>query len=213
MTNRLFHLTLRQSFDGQLVQNGYWFRTLPDSPVPPSDLAMAGIIAGTFQAQVLPAIQMFANQQVQFEAIVVATIVPVEGAIFETILETSNGVQPNNSLPTFCAGLLSLRTGLGGRSNRGRSYYAGISEDSSSVSRLDADSFARLQDVGNSLLSAFGPTPTQPFVEYGVWSRLRGENIGGDSNFDIGAGFTPITQCVARRLIATQRHRKIGHGT
>lgn len=213
MTNRLFHLTLRQSFDGQLVQNGYWFRTLPDSPVPPSDLAMCGIIAGNFQANVLPKIQMFANQQVQYEAIVVATIVPVEGAIFETILETSNGVQPDNSLPTFCAGLVSLRTGLGGRSNRGRSYYAGISEADSSVSRLDPDCFARLQDVGDSLLSTFGPTPSQPFVEYGVWSRLRGEVTGGDSPFDIGAGFTPITQCVARRLIATQRHRKIGHGT
>lgn len=213
MTTRLFHLTLRQSFHNQLCQNGYWFQHHVDGVSPETDIQIASLIGDLFKTFILPRIQDFANQQVNYNGIVVATIVPHEGAIFEEVLETSNGVQPDEALPTFNAALLSLRSGLGGRSHRGRSFYAGISEADSSSSRLEADCFARLALIGVQLLATFGPTGSAAPIRYGIYSKKLGATGNPLEPYSATVGFTGITQCAPRLLIATQRHRKIGLGT
>lgn len=208
----LYHLVLRQELHGQLLQNGYWFRRNPAlAGFDETSFIMVSILQ-SFRDNVLPKIRLFANNQLKFQGIVVSRVSPRDGPIVEQLLETSNGAQPNDSLPSYCAGLLSLRTGLGGRSRRGRSYYGGVGEDDSSDSKLDADSLGRLQDVGNQLLASFGPT-SGAVAFYGVWSWLKAGTDAGGSEWNTDLAFTPITQCVARLFVATNRHRKVGHGT
>jgi hypothetical protein len=213
MGTRLFHLTLRQSFHNQLCQNGYWFQYHVEGPDTEPDITVASLIGDLFHTFILPKIQDFANQQVQYNGIVVSTIVPYQGAIFEQVLETSNGVQPNDALPTFNAAVLSLRSGLGGRSHRGRSFYAGVSEDDSANSRLLPDSFARLATIGVGLLATFGPTGSAAPIRYGIFSKLKGATGDPTNPWNPVTGFTGITQCAPRLDIGTCRHRKIGHGT
>jgi hypothetical protein len=207
---RLYHLVLRQELHGQLVQNGYWFTSRPAFDGT-SDLGVAENLRNAFQNDVLPVIRLFANNQLKFQGIVCARVSPIDGPIAEVLLETSNGAQPNDSLPSYCSGLLSLRTGLGGRSHRGRSYYAGVGEDDSSNSRLDADSLGRLQAVGNQLLTTYGPTSFS-MGSYCVFSYGKRLIDASATVWNTDIACTPITQCVARPTIASQRHRQIGHG-
>lgn len=213
MGTRLYHLTLRQRYHDQLCQNGYYFQHHVEGADTQTDIEICTLIENFFETFVLPSIKLFANNQVNYDGIVVSTIVPYQGAIFEKILETSNGVQPDEALPTFNAGLISLRSGLGGKSRRGRSFYAGISEADSSNSRLEPDCFARLADIGLRLLATFGPAGTAAPIRYGVFSKKLGATGNPADPYNPSTGFTGITQCAPRLLIATQRHRKIGHGT
>lgn len=212
MPRYLFHLTLKQELHGQLVQNGYYFRQKdPPSGHTPGQLCQ--FIAGAFLANIIPPIQQFANQQLKFQNIVVTTLSPRFGAIYETLLETANGNQTDDALPSYCAGLLSLRSGFGGGNRRGRSYYAGISEGDSADSRLGVDSLAALTSIGQSLLGTFGAANTNGVADYGIWSWKLAELDPVYDVYNTDLAFTPITQCIARPVIATQRHRKIGHGT
>jgi hypothetical protein len=208
----LYHLVLRQELHGQIIQNGYWFRLRPGFEIFDEVTFTMASIRDSFLDNVLPKIEMFANTQLKIQGAVVSRVSPKNGPIVERLLETSGGVQPDDSLPSYCAGLLSLRTGLGGRGNRGRSYYAGVSEGDSSNSKLDADCLGRLQDVGDELLAHFGG-PSFGVAQYGVWSWLKGRVGATSDEYNTTSGFTPITQAVARLPIATNRHRKIGHGT
>lgn len=208
----LYHTIMRQELHGQIVQNGYWFT--PREGVSPglSDFNACAALNSWFFNFHLPMMRAFANDQLKFQGIITSTISPKNGPIAEQLLETSSGLQPDDSLPSYCAGLISNRTGFGGRSNRGRSYYAGVSEGDSADSKLSPDALSRLQSIGQQLLAHFGLSGSNPFFIYGVWSWKLGGTLTG-SDYDVNHGFRPITQAIARINLATQRHRKIGIGT
>lgn len=208
----LHHLTLRQELHGQIVQNGYWFRTRPEVTASTSPTTVGNFLLQRFRDDVLPKIVLYANNQLKFQGIVVTCISPKFASIVEEILETSNGAQPDDSLPSYCAGLLSLRSGFGGRSRAGRSYYAGVSENDSSNSRLNADAFGALHDIGVALLGGFGFGNPTSLSSYGVWSWKLAAPPPDWEVLNIPFAFTDITQAVARPVLVTQRHRKIGIG-
>lgn len=212
MPRNLFHLTVRQELHGQQVQNGYYFRSKEGVDASQSPGQVADFIIQRFGIEVLPKIILFANQQLKFQNLVVTTVSPKFQAVRELLLETSNGAQPDDSLPSYCAGLLSLRSGLSGGFHRGRSYYAGVSEGDCSDSRLIPDSFAALTSIGNSLLAQFGSTNPTSFCDYGIWSWKLATYDSGTETYNTDLAFTPISQCIARPVVATNRHRKIGHG-
>lgn len=208
----LHHLTVRQELHGQTVQNGYYFRTNEGVTTGNSPAQVGNFIIQRFRDDVLPVIKLFANQELKFTNLVVSCISPKFASIVEFLLETSNGAQPDESLPSYCAGLISLRTGFGGGHRRGRSYYAGVSEADSADSRLDADALTALASVGGQLLASFGITNPTSLCHYGVWSWSLAVLDPVLQEYNVDIAFTPITQCIARPVLVTQRHRKIGIG-
>jgi hypothetical protein len=205
----MYHLTLLSELHGQEVQNGYYFIPASSHTNPDNALDCFNIVE-RFNARIMPAIRDFANNELHFIGLICATVIPQWGVIYERGFETGEGIQPDESLHSTAAGVLSLRTGLGGRSHIGRSYYGGVSKADSQQSRLSAGSHTRLQTIGNALLDGFGASIADNEFHYGVYSHKLGDvprdppAVGKRLTL---VGFTPITNIIARHVIGTQRHR------
>lgn len=167
-------------------------------------------IIDRFILTVVPKIALFQNNQVAYRSVIGTVLEPKNGAQVETIFEVGGGAQPNESLPSYVSAVLTLRSGFSGKSNRGRSYYSGVSEDAHSTGRLTTDNLTALQDVGDQLLTDFGPVGTQSDGRYVIFSRKLGLTEGGLYN---NLGNIPVTAVLARSILGTQRHRLIGIGT
>lgn len=206
--NILAHLTLVQTLHSQTIQNGYHF-TNRDSMSEASLPDLMAQLISHFTLFILPSIKAFASQEVVYRAMVASVLIPHDGPIFEQVLETSDGSQGYESLPSYCAAVITLRSGFGGKRNRGRSYYAGPVGELCSNSRLDPDYLAVLQNIGNQLVNTFGYLGgISPFT-YAVYSRKGGDLESGKPT---AIGIVPIRQAVARSILGTCRHRKIGIG-
>jgi hypothetical protein len=109
---------------------------------------------------------------------------------------------------SFAAALVQVRTGLGGRSKRGRFFLAGVDEGGIESSRLTNGELALIAAfaacLAGKFLGGFGLTGWN----LGVYSRkLRLANPNEPANF-----FFPATQLVAVPVVATMHSRKIGQG-
>lgn len=118
----------------------------------------------------------------------------------------------NDALPSFNAALISIRTGEGGRSKRGRMFLAGLPDNGvvgNSMQTVGATWVAILAFVA-CVVTAFidnGELGTGRFG-LGVYSR----KIGGAA-FPYGAaGFTRAVLLSPVALVATMRSRKQGRG-
>lgn len=204
-----FHLTLVQTLHSQSIQNGYFFsnnQTASDTLIP----SILNSIITKFIAGPLVKIKAFQSQEVVHRTLIASTVWPKNGPIAETVLETSQGIQTSESLPSYSAAVLSLRTGLGGKSFRGRSYYAGCGIDFASQSRLDTGFLTGLQDIGDQLLSSYFDSITANSSRYMIMSRKLSYNEVG--KLTMKPVMFPVTQTIARSVLGTQRHRKIGIG-
>lgn len=124
-----------------------------------------------------------------------------------------SGALVTDSLPTFNAALVSIRTAQGGRSKRGRMFLAGIPESATLKSQFD------LAGLPWAAILAFVACLVDKFIDnaelgsdrftMGVYSR----KLGGAA-FPYGAaGFTPAVSLNAVSLVATMRSRKVGRGS
>lgn len=208
MSSSVFLLRLHYSLHGQNCENGYWFHgTTTCINVYPSVLDELIALMQQFEVTVLPLIVAFCNDQVHFQRLDGVTKDPLFGPIHTDIFEDIGGSQPNDSLPGFNAAVLSLYTGNGGRQNRGRSYYAGISEDQSADGLIDVASHLALQAIGDELLLRFGPHTTNPCWRYMLFHETAFRN-----GVPLQNALSFIVDCKARREIRSQRHRMLGHG-
>lgn len=206
--NILVHLTLVQQLHAQTIQNG-WYFTNRDTYQDSNLAGDMGTLISHFNLFVMPHIKGLQSQEVVHRSLIASALIPADGPIVETILETSQGDQASASLPSYCSAILTLRSGFGGKSNRGRTYVAGISEGFQSASRLDGDTLTRLQNLGNQLLSSFGlAAGINPFV-YVIYSRKLGVDGSGTWTKN---GIRVVRQTIARSVMGTTRHRKIGIG-
>jgi hypothetical protein len=109
---------------------------------------------------------------------------------------------------SFAAALLSMKTGLGGRQNRGRKFLAGIPESGISKSELTIPELALIVTFATCLADKFisGLSSFPYFI--GVLRRKM--LTQGSSKL---AAFQPYTSIVTSTVIATQRRRKKGIGS
>lgn len=107
------------------------------------------------------------------------------------------GSQP---LPTFCAGLVQVKTGFADRSKRGRFYLAGIAEGYTTGNILTGQGVTNIQAVINSMEKYMmdGGSDVGRF-RFGVWSRKNQD-------------FTRATKLSYSSRIAVMRSRKLGYG-
>lgn len=204
----LFHLTVVQTLHGQTIQNGYYFtnRLHMDEVNIPANLAA---LINDWKGYCHDFLKQFQSHHVLHRSLIATTLIPKNGPIAESVFEVSSGNQLFESLPSYCAAVLTLRSGHGGKSNRGRSYYAGICADHITDSRLDPSILAYVQSLGDRLLLTFSAASGVSLFDYVIFSKKMGSDESGDLNY---LGIRKVKQTLARSVLGTCRHRKIGIG-
>lgn len=210
----LYRLILVGELHGQLTQTAFHFTTSETSGQSSYYTELLEAMQ-RFQQSILPKIQLFCSQQWAAKTMIGVSLIPRAEVFIEIRIPNGTGTQPDDSLPTFNAGLLSLRTGVGGRSRIGRLYFPGVAEGLSSNSRLEGNYLGLLSDVGASLTTTFGNNGAYPYVRYGVFSRKLGVTRvllpHPHLTYSI-AGFRIVTSTIARPEIASMRRRKLARG-
>lgn len=215
MTPRgLYRLLLIGELHGQLTQTAFHFITSENSGYTSYRLELQDLQARFIQ-DILPKVQAFCSQEWAAKTVVGVTLVPKSESLIETRIPNGTGFQPDDSLPSFNAGLLSFRTGFGGRSRIGRIYLPGVAEGLSKQSRLEGSYLTLLAAVGTALTGTFGNNGAYPWNRFGVFSRKLGAtrvlSPFPSLTYNSG-GFTIVTNTVARPEIATMRRRKLARG-
>lgn len=204
----VFHITLNYRLHGQICQNGFYFTNkgaMSDDFLEERVLAL-GV---DFLDKMLPIYAAFQNNQVEYLPLVVTTLNPLNGPMAELLPAISGGFQGDESLPSYCAAIVSCRTGFAGKTNRGRFYVGGIGENEHAAGRLSASAFTALHDFGNELSNRFGPSGSHPYFSHIIFSKKFGYANGVWSP----AGVRMITHYVPRQTLGTCRHRLLGIGT
>ena len=210
----LYRLILVGELHGQATQTAFHFQTRPIN-VNNSYYTELNDLMTHFLNNMVPVIRTFACQEWAAKTLIGVTLIPKAEVFIETRIANGSGNQTDNSLPSFCAGLLSLRTGSGGRSRIGRLYFPGVSENLSSNSRLEGNYLGLLAAIGAALTSNYGTPGAYPYVTYGVFSRKLGVTrtlLPTPSLTYSHAGFKGVTSTVARPEVKTMRRRMLAAG-
>jgi hypothetical protein len=209
MSNSIFLLRFHYELHGQNCENGYWFHgTSTCSLTFPTVLDELTQLMAQWDATVRPKIAEFMTDDAHFQRLDGITKDPQFGPVHSIIYETGGGLQANDALPGFNAGVLSLYTGNGGRQNRGRSYYSSVPEDRAVDGVLDSTAFLALKAIGDELLLRFGPSTIFP-----CWRYMLFHQKAFASGVPLQNALSFIVETRARREIRSQRHRMLGHGT
>lgn len=210
----LYRLNLIGEIHGQLTNNLFHFRGGVNANMNTHANELTNIHSD-FITHMLPKIRAFACDDWKAKTLLGVSLIPRPGVLVETRIATGDGLQLNDSLPSFCAGLLSFRSGFGGRSGGGRLYIPGVAEDRSEDSRLEGDYLALLNDIGSTLLTRYGLSGTAFIARFGTFSRRLGVTRSAGPpvtlNYNMN-GFFPSTTFIARPEIATMRKRMLFRG-
>lgn len=119
---------------------------------------------------------------------------------------------PSRGLPaqaSFVAYLVRIRTGLGGRTNRGRMYLAGAVENDVNLSRLSDGAMTKLAAFVACMVGKFISTEgAGKAFEIGILSRKELSAVGATEQLS----FTEARQLIPVREVKSMNSRKIGHG-
>jgi len=198
-----------QSLHNQEVQNVFHFTNKQEFPNDDELNFRTTDLCDEFFTRVVPNWTLATTQQLHFVKITNVCLIPRLGPAGEKLIEVGTGALANDSLPSYCAAIVSVQTGLSGRSRRGRFFMAGMPEDFCSNSQLEPDQFDLVQAVADTMFGNFSITGSDFFNEWIHYSKHEGF---GDGVYTMAGAFV-ITRVLARRNLGTQRHRLIGHGT
>jgi len=110
---------------------------------------------------------------------------------------------------SFAATLINLRSGLGGRSGRGKMFLPPCGEAQTTNSRITASTVEdALVAFLECMADKFGIPGGTTDWKWGVLSR----KIAGATNADFNNGFFTITLASPNLVVAALTRRKIGHG-
>lgn len=133
-------------------------------------------------------------------------------AVGDPILATGTPANVGELSPTsvsFAASLLSIRTGQGGKSGRGRLFLPPAGEAEISQSALDEPTLVLIAAFAACVAGKFmGANKTTNWT-LGVFSRKKATGIGGSFNtgFQIATSLNPVANT------ALLSSRKVGHGS
>lgn len=209
MSNNIFQLRLHYELHGQNCENGYWFHGTTTCINDPYPTILDELIAlmTQFDVTVRPKIQTWMCDDCHFQRLDGVCKDPAFGPVHTITYTSLGGLQGNDALPGFNAGVLSLRTGFSGRQNRGRSYYGGVPEDFSQSGLLSVESLSDLDDIGQELMLRFGPQTTNP-----CWRYMLFHQTAFNNGTPLQNALSFITEIVPRREIRSMRKRMLGHG-
>jgi hypothetical protein len=167
-------------------------------------LALAQAVLACIVDQLLPGVSSDWN----FEQVTAQTIYPVlSDPVVATPPANTNGAGPPTNV-SFAASLVNLRTGIGGRSGRGKIFLPPAGDAQITASKLDQPPIDAIVDFLECVFSKFNPINGTEVWRIGVLSRKKLSGIGG--GFD--AAFTQVTQMTPNPIVAKMGSRKLGIG-
>lgn len=113
------------------------------------------------------------------------------------------------AIPGTNAAIVALRTGLGGRTHKGRFFGPAVIGNDVQNGKFTDTGLAKWQAVADDLVVRYKEGGTEGNWVMVVLSRKNANAPGGN----IGAASQPITVAVARRIIGVLRRRKVGVGS
>jgi hypothetical protein len=208
----LVHISINGEMHGSVTQNGFHFAKRVGAAGFGDIITECKGLLTDFTGIVLPTVRTFASDDWHVKSTLLTCLNPREACLLENRIPTGEGFQPDEALPSFCSGLLSLRTGLGGRSHHGRLYFPGVAEAASENSRLVGEHLTNLSNIGFTILSRYGGAGTNVKWLYGMYSRRLGvvRDPGPPPILNwFMQGFFEVNETIPRVELATIRKRKL----
>lgn len=193
---------LRGRLHGQLCENVWYLRTKVANSVDEN------IAINDARDHIWNAIKPNVSNEYLLEVITVQEIFPNPTDPYLLIVNAT-GTLDGPAIPTLVAAVISLKTGFGGRRNRGRKYIAGLLRDEVDNSRVDDVRVNGLSAAAGSIVNWFLPTNALAFTELGiVHRRLNGQPVPLSND-----SFVNVTLAYCNPFLGSMRSRNIGHGS
>jgi hypothetical protein len=148
------------------------------------------------------------SNNVLFTNIIIKQMTPL--ALDETLgppTTTTHGAVSQGPTNSTIAQIITKRTGVAGKSHRGRWYFGGIPTSHLGDAGLNIVGIGVWTTVVGLLMGEFGPTGNNTHLQFGVYSR----SIGGFNPFTV-AGWQAITGLDIQPVFGNQRRRRLGVG-
>lgn len=198
----IYKVTLDATYHGQQINNVWHFRgTQPISNI--NDLLAA--VLDCIRTALLPGLA----SEFRLNSLRGRTIHPV--VTDDVILAAAAGdvgAIAGDGLPSFNAAVVSIKTGIAGRSKRGRFYLAGIPENGQSLSGMSDAQLAAIVAFAVCMAGKFiSATSTHPY-----WLGVLSRKLSAPPS-NPNAGFQNGTVLTVHRAIKSQNRRKVGRGS
>lgn len=193
----IFQYTFVTSYQGQTVENVMHMRARSATlPTAAQHIASASSwLASQSLCQVTAVI---------YRSVRVKQMTPIAFDEQIVVPTVATGANATGGANTTLSVVLTKRTGVAGRSHRGRYYLAGY-PSSWGVDVIDtAPGPTNLATLANIWLTNFGEAGADPTMCAGIYSRV----IGGSLPFTL-AGWQPITRWDPQPIIGNQRRRRL----
>ena len=193
----VWQYTFVQSYQGQTVENVMHMRSILLST--PSAAALKAVADNWLNSQKLTQVTAVIYRSVRIKQM---TPIAFDEIIYAPTVPT--GTLGTTGANTTLSVVLTKRTGIAGKSHRGRFYLAGYPQ-TWGVDVIDAGSGPTvLATFATDLLTKFGEAGTDPTMVAGIYSRT----IGGDFPFTL-AGWQAITRWDPQLVVGNQRRRRL----
>lgn len=207
-------LTAYYTYKNQNMQHNFWGRPKPGDPSPTWQ-ALTDRMVNDYMIGIWPRMRLCMVSAVQLVGLQAQTLNPRGTAQTLQGFTTEFGAYGGDGMPPHDASLLSLYSRYPGRRVHGKIYISGLGESFQNQGELTDDALASVKNLGDWLIQQFGENSSDPYYWYGVYSRANGatRHIGPPPYIE----YSPLTHVpwyrhVPNRVLATQRHRKIGRG-
>lgn len=199
----LFRATMNMRLRGQVVENVLHFRGKTGAESPNA----LGVEINTDYWTYLAAL---CAPDVVFEGVTVLQLTPV---VFDLAITPNTSIHDNGeglgvAVNNTIAAILTLRTGVAGKTHRGRMYIPGIASSWTTTDSLTPGGVTAMNTFASQMLAKWGVGGTSLGFEWGIYSRL----LGGGGPYTV-AGYQPITRCDPQPTLGNQRRRRLGVGT
>jgi len=138
------------------------------------------------------------------------TPLALDTLIFAPRSGESNGTHGGDQTNTILAAITTLRTGLSGKTHRGRFYTPAVpaTETADNQNRVSSGGLAAKDTIWNDIMAEFDDAVgTSLIFALGIYSTV----IGGRNPLTV-AGWQAVTQYVNRPILGSQRRRREGVG-
>jgi hypothetical protein len=194
----ILRVTMQAMLDQQLIENVMHFRANTATTLEAAE--------NVINSEVMAKVAEMQSNELAYNLVTVQSLYPVLTDPYEEA-KAYNGQIAFPSLPTAMATVISFKTGLGGRSHRGRFYMGATCIVDTDGSRLIEGSRAPWQTKWNNIIANVGSGGATNLT-LGILHKMSGGvpvPVGPDA-------FTPVTSAIVRSVLGTMRSRIPGHG-
>lgn len=199
-TGEIIQYTFIQVYDGQQMETVLHFR---EQVAGATDAQLKGVAdAWLFNMKLLQV------TTVTYPLVIIKRMTPVPfDEILHTPLTTTTGAVSASGHNSTIAVVATKRTGVAGKSHRGRLYVGGTPSGWGTDRLNIAPGPATFGTWAGLVTSYWGPGGSDPVALLGIYSR----SIGGSHPFTL-AGWQQMSRLDVQQIYGNQRRRRVGVG-